>query len=211
MTKTLLCTLFASAFMASTASAAIILGEQDFEGNSLANGLASNAEFLPGTEPGLGFDSGSGLGWSVSFIDSRNLGNGGPLVGTADAGDLIGVSTDFPTVSDGNGNNQIDSSGNTTQYFFVEDADGTIAIAFDQIDATGFENLTLSFDWAANDANYESQDVFDVSINGISVFDVSGDDLESGPFSDTFASVMLDISAFDAGMLDIVFSISNSA
>ena len=189
---------------------AATIAAQDFEGNSTATGTFSND--FPNDDPGLLFDSGVGLGWSVSFSDTRGTGETGPVAG-GDGGDLIGVvNAGIASATNGNGNNDnSNSAGATGNFFNSDDGDGAILLAFDQIDATGFENLMLDFTWAVESTGYESTDVFDVSVNGTSVFNVSGDDLVSGGFVDAFAAVSVDLTAFDMSLLDIVVSFDNNS
>ncbi len=204
-----------------TATASTVLAMQDFEGNSLTFGLdgtgddaadmAANASFGT-TALGTFFDSGLGLAWTATFEDSAN-GTDSPIDVGGEGGDVIGV-VDVSVDSAINGTGSVDlveATNITGNWFNVDDADGNIVLSFETVDATGFLDLTFDFDWAANSTGYEDADFFDISINGESIFNVSGDALESGPFVDNFAGPTLDISAFDDSLLDIVVTFSTSA
>ena len=216
--KTLLFCLFVCALaFAQTAVAGTMIASQDFESNSLtvgfdgntANDAAVNAGFS--TTTGVAFD-GLGLGWTASISSSS-----APITDN-DSGDLIGVVdssiTSGPNLSP---NNLRNATGIQGKWFHVSDADGTVSVAFDSIDTTGFADLMLEFIWAAHDTDYETGDGFDVSVNGTSVFSEEGDSgtstetLASGPQTDNFTAVSLDLSAFDGQAIDLVFSISNNS
>lgn len=190
------------AFMGSAAHAGVMIAAQDFEGNTLANGITSNAEFNSPTEPGLVFD-GSGLGWNVSFVDTRGTGETGPIDGN-EGGDSVGVVNGLSALPDGNGTISISTGTRTGQWFHWDDVDGAIYLAFDAVDTAGFENVTLSFSWSATTSTYEPGDEFDISINAISVFNVAGDDLDTTIARNNFVTVDLDLSAFDGDVLNIV-------
>ncbi|WP_428387737.1 hypothetical protein [Mucisphaera sp.] len=191
-----------------TPAFAITIASQDFEGNTLADIITQDTDL--GTAAGTFFDSSSGLGWSVSITNNAN-GSNGPISGTEN-GDLIGVVNNSVTSS-----NDLTDAGNTTNWFHADDVDGLLLLTFDPIDATNYTDLTLTFDWAANDATgFELADTFAVQVNGIEQFSVSGDDLESTisdtkAFTDNFAPVSLDLSAFNQSEINIVVSFSNNA
>ncbi|MEO0426718.1 MAG: PEP-CTERM sorting domain-containing protein [Pseudomonadota bacterium] len=181
---------------------AATIAAQNFDDNGLASVTTSNVGFPSGT--GLTAD-GTGLGWALGFIDSRSTGNAGPIFGT-ELSDTIGVVDNSVTA-----NNDLTDAGNTGQWFHADDIDGTLQLLFDDVDASAFSNLSLGFEWAANDTSFEGDDRFEVFVNGTSVFDVSGSGLDSGPFVDDFAAVMLDLSAFDGGFVSIEVQFENSA
>lgn len=187
---------------AATGAMAATIASQNFDDNSLAGVTTSNAGFPSGN--GLTAD-GAGLGWTLGFIDSRGNGITGPVEGS-EPGDLVGVVDN--TVTD---NNDLTDAGNTGQWFHADDIDGTLQLVFDDVDARAFSNLSLSFEWAANDTGFEVLDRFQVFVNGTSVFNVSGVPLQNGPFVDDFAMVMLDLSAFDGGFVAIEVQITNNA
>ena len=189
---------------------AVTIATQDFEGNSTATGTGERAPASPfPTDPGLTFDSGRGLGWSVGFVNTRNVTR--PSV-TATEGDLIGVvNSGIPRAINGDGtNHHADSSGASGNYFNVDDADGMVRLTFDTIDASGYENLMLFFAWAVESDRYEAPDVFDVSVNATSVFRVAGSALASGAQVDAFKTETIDLSDFDRSLLNIVVSFDNN-
>lgn len=220
----------------SSASAQTIIASQDFEGNSLSRGIpAEGVAVALGiyddttgvyTMPGLGFDSGEGLGWTYStnaaIPEGVTKGN--------DNGDVIGVfiddNKDFGTT-----NGLAGAPGQTGAFYLVEDADSTWTVAFDPVDATGFTDLMLSFTWGIDNdgggstagSNFEVNDFIDVTVNGNSVFKVDGagdfhledatgglDDLDA-EYINAFKQEEIDISAFNGQILNISFAIANNA
>lgn len=195
------------ACMIGTANATVI-ASQDFEGNSVAVGIFADEDV--GTAPGTIFDSGSGLGWVASFEDTNSL--DGPLFGL-EGNDLIGVvNQNSPTVINSSGfdvNDLKDADNITGNWFHVDDADGTVFLTFDMVDATSFSDLILEFDWTV--AEMRPNDIkFDISINGQTVFDINGEDLTNDlPFVENFTRVTLDISQFDFDEFALVATFSN--
>ena len=227
------------AIASSSASAQIVIASQDFEGNTLSRGIpAEHIAVALGiyddttgvyTMPGLGFDSGVGLGWTYS-TDAPTP-EGVTVGGNGDAGDVIGVvidnSKDFGTTNGLSG-----APGQTGAFYLVEDADSTWTVAFDPVDASSFRDLTLSFTWGVDNdggggpagpgSNFEIDDFIDVTVNEISVFRMDGagdyilgdatgglDDLDA-PYINAFAQENVDISAFDGQILNISFAIANN-
>ena len=180
---------------------AAVIASQDFEGNTTATGTTTTIVFP--TDPGLIFD-GTGLGWTVTT-------SGNPVVN--EGGDLIGVvNSTITSATNGNGgNDHANSTGATGNYFLADDVDSTVSLTFDTVNAQNATGLSLSFSWAVESSGYESSDFFSIAVNNQIIFDVSGDDLESGVFVDNFADVVLDLSAFDNQDLNIVVGFSNSA
>lgn len=184
-------------------SNAVVLARQDFEANTHARGIDNSADF--GTAPGTFFD-GTGLPWMATAIGP------GPVSGI-DSGDLIGVVDTSTVATAGNGSNDLSGAANATgNWFHVDDADNAIAIAFAPVDTHRMTGLALDFTWAAHAADYEPvENFFEVSVNGTSVFDVVGDDLETGPFVDSFAAQTLDLSAFTGQPLNITFTLATNS
>lgn len=191
-----------------SAATVTLIAAQDFDDNSLAVGVEGNGTI--GTAIGT-YSDGTGLGWTAAYLAGPN-GDNGPVLGTED-GDLIGVVSATSPVTVGNGSNDLAAAtGTDGQWFHADDTDGTVALSFDTVDATGFSALTLGFSWAVNGEGYERDDFFDIAVNGTSVFNVGGDDLETGPYVDAFtAPPALDLSAFDGQTLDVVVSFSTSS
>lgn len=181
--------------------AAVTIAAQDFDANTRAVGVDTDNTI--GTAPGTVFD-GVGLGWTASITGGTQT--------SGDSGDLIGVVDADTTASIGTGSNDLaDAAGLDGGFFLVDDSDGLVELAFDSVDTTGFENLLLGFTFAASDTGYESADIFDVAVNGTSFLNISGDALEDASFTDSFLQTSLDLSLFDGGVLDIVFSFATSA
>ena len=220
----------------SPASAQTIIASQDFEDNSLSRGIPAEATAVAldiyddttgvYTMPGLGFDSGVGLGWTYSTDAATPEG----VTRGNDNGDVIGVfiddSKDFGTT-----NGLAGAPGQTGAFYLVEDADSTWTVAFDPVDTTGFTDLMLSFTWGIDNdgggstagSNFEGSDFIDVTVNGDSVFKVDGvgdfhlddatgglDDLDAD-YINAFTPENIDISALDGQILNISFAIANNA
>lgn len=179
-----------------------IIARQDFESNSLAavfgplptgQTLAAINATLP-EHTGVKFD-GTGLGWTVN----RTAGNdAAPLETTADT-DLIGIADNSSL-----GSNDLSDAGNGGQWFHFDDVDDALTLEFAAVDTSGFVDLMLSFDVAVNNANFELGDFIEVVVNGVSVFNVVGDDLETHSGSswvDDFAtqSISLASAGFTGG------------
>ena len=220
----------------SPASAETIIASQDFEGNSLSRGIPSESVAVANgiyddttgvyTMTGLGFDSNQGLGWSYSTDASTPEG----VTRGNDAGDVIGVMIDN-SKDYGTSNGLAGATGQTGNFYVVEDADSTWSVTFDPVDASGYDNLMLSFTWAIDNdgggstagSNFEESDFIDVTVNGVSVFKVDGagddvlgdavgglDDLDA-PYINAFTQENIDISAFDGQILNVSFAIANNA
>lgn len=189
--------------------ASTIIAAQNFEGNTVATGIFEDDDL--GTTPGTIFDSGSGLGWVVSFVDTGSF--DGPIFGL-ETSDLIGVvNVNSPVVLNGSGNdvnNLRDASNISGNWFHVDDADGEVVLTFDTIDATSFSNLSLDFDWTISFTRPMPVVEFDLSINGISFFNITGDSINNDlPFVENFTTVTLDISQLDFSELNIVLTFRN--
>lgn len=209
ISKTVSAAVVAAAFVTTTAQAAVILAEQNFDDNTLANGITTNAEINDPAEPGL-FSNGSGLGWGVEFTATRGMQDATGTINGNENGDSIGV-VNGAALAQGNGTitTRANAAGN---WFHWDDADGAVDIVFDAFDTAGFENLTLSFSWAADGDSYESTDEFIVSVNGLSVFSVLGDDLDTNNTGDDFVAISsIDLSQFDGQFLNIRVRGDNNA
>ncbi|MEM8799939.1 MAG: PEP-CTERM sorting domain-containing protein [Pseudomonadota bacterium] len=173
-------------------ASAVIIAAQDFNDNSVLEGLLPDD---PTGLPGFTFD-GSGLGWTLTPNDPP----GGLAVGVLNETILANdVDNGLATASNIDGN-----------YLFVENGLGATStvLSFDEVDTTGFENLSFAFTWAVNGVEFEAGDFFDISINGESIFNVAASDdgpdpFEDGPFVENFVGPTLDISAFDGEALNI--------
>ncbi|MEM8781346.1 MAG: PEP-CTERM sorting domain-containing protein [Planctomycetota bacterium] len=211
MKTQLLIAALGTAALATSASGQSVIASQDFEGNSLTVGVT------PATVSGFGttltgtfFDSGLGTPWTLAAAGGSTGTDGGDLIGIADA--TLGTGGDAVDSIPGVFNDLSDAAGIHGQFLAVEDSDTEITLTFDTIDATAFTDLTLGFTWAVESDGFEDGDVFDISINGTSVFNVGGDDLETGPFVDAFVGpAALDISTFDNSLLDVVVTIANNS
>ena len=143
------------AIAGSPASAETIIASQNFEGNTLSRGIPKESTAVAlgfyddttgvYTMPGLGFDSGVGLGWTYStdalIPEGVTKGN--------DSGDVIGVFGDN-SKDYGTSNGLAGATGQTGNFYIVEDADSTWTVAFDPVDASSFRDLTLSFTWGVD-------------------------------------------------------------
>jgi len=184
MKRTNVTAIVAMTGIAGAAAAQVELASQTFDDNSTAPQITDNADF--GSLQGQFFD-GTGLGWGLSFTDTRGTGSGGPVDGS-ESGDFIGV-TDFT--------GEVGAFPTPAQGFQWNDTDGLVTLSFDAIDATGFTDLALDFGWFVTETGFEDEDFFAVEVNGDRIFEVRGDNLESGPFSGDFGFPSLDLSAFD--------------
>ena len=215
----------------------VVIASQDFEGNSTSEGIPAEGTAVSlgfyddttgvYTMPGLGFDSGVGLGWTHSTSAPPPEG----VTPGSDAGDVIGVVSNSSPKTYGTSNGLAGAAGESGNYYVVEDGDGTWTVAFDPVDASNYQNLMLSFTWAVDNdgggstagSNFEVTDFIEVTVNGVSVFKVDGagdhfdgsaagglDDLD-GPYINAFAAENIDISAFDGQILNISFAIANNA
>ena len=212
-----------------------VLASQDFEGNTLSLGIpADNIAIALGwytdpggyNIPGLNHDSGVGLPWTSSTSSVHPT---GVAFNASDGGDIIGVVVD-DNKDFGTTNGLAGAPGQTGNFYLVEDADSTWTLDFDPVDATGHQNLMLSFTWGIDNdgggsvagSNFEVDDFIEVTVNGTSVFKVDGagdhilgdavgglDDLDA-PYINAFTPETVDISAFDGQMLDINFSVANN-
>ena len=208
----------------------VVIASQDFEGNSTSEGIPAEGTAVSlgfyddttgvYTMPGLGFDSGVGLGWTHSTSAPPPEG----VTPGSDAGDVIGVVSNSSPKTYGTSNGLAGAAGESGNYYVVEDGDGTWTVAFDPVDASNYQNLMLSFTWAVdNDGGGSTAGSnFEVTVNGVSVFKVDGagdhfdgsaagglDDLD-GPYINAFAAENIDISAFDGQILNISFAIANN-
>ena len=232
------------AIAGSPASAQTIIASQNFEGNTLSRGIPKESTAVSlgfyddttgvYTMPGLGFDSGVGLGWTYSTDAATPEG----VTKGGDSGDVIGVfmnnDRDYGTsnglclVANGcSGNGGVGQTGN---FYVVEDADSTWTVTFDPVDTAGYQDLTLDFTWAVDNdggghtagSNFEETDFIDVHVNGNSVFFKNGvgdhilgdavgglNDLNA-PYINNWAPESVDISAFDGQILNISFAIANN-
>lgn len=196
-------------------SQAVVIASQDFEGGQTTTlgilggdadaGNAGNAAFP--TAPGIVFD-GVGLGWGVSIVANA------PLTSDSDE-DVIGVVD--PTAS-----GFVESftlagaTGATGNFFTSGDSDGALTLTFNTVDATSFTGLGLSFSYAVSDTEFEPSnpsDFFDITVNGTTVFFLSGDDLEDIPASDSFVTENIDLLAlgFDQESLTVVVEFNSNA
>ncbi|MDG2381636.1 MAG: PEP-CTERM sorting domain-containing protein [Pirellulaceae bacterium] len=131
----------------------------------------------------------------------------------------------------GTSNGLAGATGQTGNFYVVEDSDSTWTVAFDPVDATGFTDLLLNFTWAIDNdgggstagSNFEESDFIEVTVNGESVFKVDGagdydvgdavgglDDLDA-PYINAFTPENIDISAYDGQILNISFAIANNS
>ena len=231
------------AIAGSPASAAVTIASQDFEGNTLSRGIPAEAtavsmgfyDDVTGiyTMDGLSWDSGLGL----PFTHSTDAETPEGVTRGNDSGDVIGVfmnnDRDYGT---SNGlclpeNGCSGATGQTGNFYIVEDADSTWTVTFDPVDTTGFTDLVLKFTWAVDNdgggstagSNFETSDVFEVLVNNVSVFrkdgtgdhllgDATGglDDLNA-PWINNWTPETIDISQFDGQVLNISFNITNNA
>ncbi|MEM8944827.1 MAG: PEP-CTERM sorting domain-containing protein [Planctomycetota bacterium] len=239
----LLITTSALVLVGSHASAATVIASQDFEGNSLSRGIPAEATAVSMgfyndvtgvyTMPGLSWDSSTGL----PFTHSTNAATPEGVTQGSDSGDVIGVfmnnDRDFGT---SNGaceptNGCTGATGQTGNFYIVEDADSTWTVTFDAVDTAGYSNLQLDFTWAVDNdgggstagSNFETSDFIDVTVNGTTVFFKDGtgdhvlgdavgglDDLNA-PYINNWAPESVDISAFDGQVITVAFNIANNA
>jgi len=162
------------------------IATQNFDDNSTGARFTDNSSLVGGqfTDPGRTFD-GTGLGWTLRWDDTRGTGSGGPVDG-GESGDFIGV-TDFT--------GDVGSFTSGTQGFQFDDGDGALTLSFDSIDATGVSGLGLTFDLWVGDTTYESDDLFQVAVNGQPLLTLGEPELEAFPTG--FTPLSIDLSGFD--------------
>jgi len=173
------------------------LSSTSFEEPPAASQLTDNASlstlnYMPGP-------SDSESGYSLSFIDSRGTGETGPVDG-AESGDFIGA-TGFT------GNVGAFTDGG--QGFQFNDTDGTLIMTLDTIDATPFKDLLLSFDLFVNDTGYESDDFFEVQVNGAPVLNYGETELEN--IGGEWTTLTLDVSNSDQSLVTLAFLVDTNS
>lgn len=199
----------------------VLVAFQGFEGNSLTPGLVgTNAAGLGTTLAGTVFDSGAGLGWSVSFLQTRaGTTNTSPLSPPASDSDIVGVTNGAgPFLGAGSVDaGLIGSTTRTGNVFYAEDSDGSVVVTFAAINTAGagLIGLSLSLDFAAANTGYEGTsgdvDLFEVLVNGESVFRRAGEDIEGSEFIGAFASTgAIDLTRFLGGPIVIAVLLDNS-
>ena len=227
----------------SHAVASTTIASQDFEGNTLSRGIPAEATAVAMgfyndvtgvyTMDGLSWDSGTGLPFTHSTDAEVPQG----VTQGNDAGDVIGVFMDNDKdYGTSNGaclpeNGCSGATGQTGNFYIVEDADSTWTVTFDAVDTAGYSNLQLDFTWAVDNdgggstagSNFESSDFIDVTVNGTTVFYKDGtgdhvlgdavgglDDLDA-PYINNWTPESVDISAFDGEVITVAFNIRNNA
>lgn len=156
------------------AKAQTVIASQSFEFESASSERYIHTDHgaLPdGGDDGLGPDVNSSAtgsidsgywGFSAALNDTRSTPADG---GLSERGERVGV-TDFT--------GHVSSFTDGVQGYQFTDTDDLFSLTFDTVDASGFDDITFSIDYFMRDGGstgYESNDLFQIFINGVAVLD----------------------------------------
>ncbi|UTW56560.1 hypothetical protein [Kordiimonas sp. SCSIO 12610] len=173
-----------------------IIASQNFNAISSANTRNEDDNLQDGdalTNAGANHVStGDGdLGFQTLFTNTRGTSN---EAGTG-SGPAATDSSDFIGVNSFTGSNAPDVAADgtaiaagTEHNFQFNDTDGNLALVFDSVDVSGFQNRTVSLNYFINDTGYESDDAFTITISDgtttVTVLDFGEAELEGNASAD---------------------------
>ncbi len=183
--------------------------QYDFAGT--ANLTLGTTVDLPNLPGGVVESTGAntGLGYSATFTDTRTGTSG--AVGTSD-GDTIGVVTN--SAFDFNVDGVVFTDG--AQAYAFGDTDGAIALTFDTVDLSSFENVSLSLDYFVRNAMYETSNGASDSFKITAVTDQGDfelldlDPVELTAFTDGVATINFEVPA-SVTSLQLVVEVDTNA
>jgi len=157
--------LSAGAMVAFAGSAlAVDIAGQDFNGLDDSQTFTADSFVGSGTLTNAGSmnSAGGGMDFVTTWTDTR--GNNGPLDGS-ESGDFIGVNSFAGSNSPDVAPDGTAVASGVEHNFEFNDGDGRLDLTFAAVDATGFTDVGVSFNYWITDTGYETGDTFSAMLS----------------------------------------------